>query len=75
VGLLLGLSAAGAAATRSTGAAPVSDVYAATLLWGLTGVIVGQRKQAPPAAIAAGAAMVPILFVIGNRPLQTGFFR
>ena len=67
VGLLLGLGAVGAAATRSTGAAPVSEVYAATLLWGLTGVIVGQRKQAPPAAIAAGAAMVPILLAATRR--------
>jgi len=67
VGLLLGLGAAGAAATRSTGAAPVSKVYAATLLWGLTGVIVGQRKQAPPTAIAAGATMVPILFAATRR--------
>ena len=62
VGLLLGLGATGAAATSSTGEAPVSKVYAATLIWGLTGVIVGQHKQSPVAAVAAGAAMVPILF-------------
>ena len=61
VGLLLGLGAVGAAATRSTGAAPVSKVYAGTLIWGLSGVVVGQRKQSSVAAIAAGAAMVLIL--------------
>jgi len=62
VGFLLGLGAVGAAATSSTGRAPVSKVYAGTLIWGLTGVIVGQHKQSPVSAIAAGAAMVPILF-------------
>jgi hypothetical protein len=61
-GLLLGLGAAGAAATSSTAATPVGKVYAATLIWGLTGVIAGQRTQSPIAAIAAGAAVVPIAF-------------
>ncbi len=74
VGLLVGLGAAGAAGRAATVDADptVSKIYAATLLWGLTGVAVGQRKKSPPAAIAAVAAMVPVALAAtprARRPL------
>ncbi len=69
VGLLVGLGAAGAAGTAATRNADptVSRVYAATLLWALTGVAVGQRKRSPAAAIAATAAMVPVALAATQR--------
>lgn len=68
-GLLLGLGAGGAYATASTAAAPrVSRIYAGTLLWGLAGIVMGQRTRSRPTAVTAAAAAVPVLIAaVGGR--------
>lgn len=72
-GLLLGLGVAGAAATTATGGASsaTAKTFAGTMIWGLTGVIAGQRKRSPITAGAAAAAA--LVLVAGARgPVPRG---
>lgn len=64
--LLLALGAAGSVATTATrrSAPALSSVYGGTLLWGLTGVVVGNRHRSRRVVAAAGAAMVPVMAAV-----------
>jgi hypothetical protein len=63
VGLTLAVGGIAATATASTGGAgsATARAYAATVLWALAGIVVGQRRSSPPVAVAAGLAAAPVL--------------
>lgn len=71
--LLLALGAAGGAATKATArsAPTLSRIYGATLLWGLTGVIVGNRNRSRRVVVAAAAAMVPVALAVAAVPTSS----
>lgn len=66
--LALGASGAGAlrAGRRPTGA--TGRVYGGTLLRALAGVVAGQRKRSPAAAVAAAVAAVPVVWSLSSAP-------
>jgi hypothetical protein len=70
VGLTLAVGGIAATATASTGgaASTTSRAYAATVLWALAGIVVGQRQTSPPVAVAAGLAAAPVLVAALSRP-------
>jgi hypothetical protein len=58
--LVLALGAAGALGTDPRAPA-TTKAYAGTLLWALSGIIAGQRRRSPPAALSAAASVATIL--------------
>ncbi len=61
--------AVGALATARIRSSPpaTSTTYAATVLWALVGVVVGQARRRPAVAVAAAAALLPVVAAVRSR--------
>lgn len=68
VTILSVLGAAGTIATLGSGGPTTTTarVYAGTLLWALTGVVVGQRRRSVSAAVTAAGAAVPLVAALAR---------
>lgn len=71
--LLLGLGAAGTAVAGSSKspAGTSARIYAATVLWALTGVVVGQRTTSRSTALSAVVAAVPVVASLTRNARRT----